>query len=156
MPASLFSLYIRSMALYEKNPGNDKGEKYLFWVFKTVGVVSIGLGIHGLYVYVPIVISQQTYLGWAFLSIAKPIVKIILGVGFLVYYKKAISLFSRRWICIPLIVGFSLSLLRKAIFYQQTMQNIFYEAICVFILIFIISYWVHARKKYPEEFGLKG
>jgi hypothetical protein len=120
-----------------------------------MGLVSIVGGVHGLYVYAPIVISKEVYFGWAILSITKPIVNIILGIGFLVYCKKAITLFSSPWICAPLIIGFSLSLLWKAIYYQQTALNIFYEALCVFILIFLISYWFRFRKEYPKEFGLK-
>ena len=109
MPARLFSLYIRCMAYFEKNPGNDRTEKHLLRVIQIVGLLAIGAGIYGLYVDSPKIISKDTYLGWVILSIAKSISKIFLGAGFLFYYKKSLSIFSSYWIFIPMLLYFSIS-----------------------------------------------
>jgi len=95
------------MAFYEKNPGNDKKEKYLFRAIQILGVVAICAGIYGLYVHIPTIISKDAYLGWIILSITKSISKMFLGVGFLIFYKKSLSVFSRYWIFIPLLLYLS-------------------------------------------------
>lgn len=161
MPTGLFSLYIRSMALYEKNPQNNRWEKFLFWAVKIMGVVCIFSGALGLYIYVPevsyasVVTSKATYSGWAILNIAKSILAIFFGAGFLIFYKKTLSIFSCYWIFIPLMIYLPTSFLRNFIYYEPTMRRITLEVVSAVAILFLLFSWFYYRKKYPEEFGLK-
>jgi hypothetical protein len=155
MPAGLFSLYIGCMALWEKNPENNRSEQVLLWAVKLTGVVLIVSGARGLYIYYSTVTSQEVYLGWAILSIAKSISKMFLGAGFLVYYKKSLNVFTRYWIFIPLMIYSSADFLRDLTYYEPTMLRITSEVLSVFLFLFCIFYWFYFKIKHPEEFGLK-
>ena len=139
MPARLFSLYIRSMALYEKNPGNNRTEQVLLWAVKLTGVVLIVSGARGLYIYYSTVTSQEVYLGWAILSIAKSISKILLGAGLLIYYKRTLSVFTRYWVFIPLMIYLSTDFFRNFIYYEPTMLGMTSEVLSVFAFLLCTS-----------------
>lgn len=136
MSAALYSLYIRSMALYPKNPENNVVEKFAFWFLKTVGVVCVGGGIYILYAYLHMVISKQVLLSWPVLSIIKAIDMVVLGIGLLVYYKKSLSAFSCLWILIPMLILFSTTFLHHFIYYEPTVRRITSEVICVVAILF--------------------
>jgi hypothetical protein len=155
MPAGLFCLYIRNMALYEKNPGNDKKEKYLLRVVQIMGPVAICAGIYSLYVYIPIILIKHKPLGWSVLNIAKTINIILLGIGLLVHYKKSVNLFSRPWIFVPILLALLFMIFKEWLYYKHAELRIIFIALGVFGTLFLISCWFYHRKKYPEEFGLK-
>lgn len=155
MPAGLFSPYIGSMAMWETNPENNVLEKFAFWFFKIVGMVCVGVGIYGLYVFIPIVFIKDNPLGWSILIIAKMINIILLGIGFLVHYKKSMDLISRPWIFVPVLLGLLFIFLKEWFYYKYAEPRIVYIAFDVFGILFLVFYWFRFRKKYPEEFGLK-
>ncbi len=155
MPASLFSLYIRYMVLYPKTPENNKGERILLWLVKIVGVVAIGVGIYVLYGYISIVFTKHKPLGWSIFYIVKTINLVLLGIGFLVHYKKSMSMFSSSWIFASLNLALLFIILREWFFYRQAGLRMDSIALGVFGILFLISCWIYNRKKYPEEFGLK-
>ena len=152
MPTRLFSLYIRCMALYEKNPGNSKYEKFMLWLMKITGLGSIIWGIHSLYVYVPIVISEQVNLGLAILRIARSIDFVVFGIALLIYYKKSIHIFSRPWIFIPLMISWTLQLLINYDYNDPTSKQTMRD----FLTLIAFTYaWFSCRKIFPEEFRLR-
>jgi hypothetical protein len=152
VPADLFSLYIMSMTLWEKNPENSKVEKFLFWLAKIMGAGSIGWEIHSLYVYVPIVISGQVNSGLAALRITRSIDLLVLGIALLIYYKKSMDVFSRPWIFVSFVIFWILKMLRNNIYYDPTLTQVMSE---VLVLVALIGGWFVYRKQYPQEFGLK-
>ena len=152
MSARLFSLYIRCMALYPKNPENSRYEKFLFWLAKIMGAGSIGWEIHSLYVYIPIVISEQVISGLAVLRVTRSIDLLILGIALLIYYKKSLDVFSCPWIFVSLTIFWILKILRNNIYYDPTLTQAMSELL---VFIALIGGWFAYRKKYPEEFGLK-
>ncbi len=143
------------MALYEKNPGNSKTERYAFLFVKIAGIAFICAGLYGLYLHLPMAISKQVILGWAILNITWSIDTVILGIGLLVCYKKSVHIWSRFWIFIPFMIFFTTTFLKDLIYYEPTALRITSEAAYVFAFLIAIAYWFYYRKKYPEEFGLK-
>jgi Ca2+/Na+ antiporter len=89
------------------------------------------------------------------LSVGKKIAVIVFGVALLVYYKKSIHLYSRRWIFIALIVYLTTSFLIFFIYYRPTILRIISGVCVILVFLVFIFYWFYYRKKYPEEFGLK-
>jgi hypothetical protein len=152
MPAGLFSLYIGCMALWEKNPENSKVEKFLFWLAKIMGAGSVGWEIHSLYVYIPIVISEQVISGLAVLRITISIDLLVLGIALLIYYKKSLDVFSRPWIFVSFSIFWILKILENNIYHDPALTQAMSELL---VLIALIGGWFVYRKKYPEEFGLK-
>ena len=140
------------MALYEKNPENSKYEKFLFWLAKITGIGSIGWEIYSLYVYVPIVMSEQVDLGGAILRIARSIALFILGIALLIFYKKSSDAFSRPWIFVSFMIFWTLKTLINFYYNDPTLKQILFE---VLILISFMCGWFSCRKFFPEEFGLK-
>ena len=152
MPSGLFSLYIRSMVSYEKNPENSKYEKFMLWLMKITGPGSIVWGIHSLYVYVPIVISEQVNLGLVILKIARSIDFIVFGIALLIYYKKTIHIFSRSWIFVPLMISWVLQLVINYDFNDPTSKQTMRD--CLTLIAFAYA-WFSCRRIFPEEFGVK-
>ena len=155
MPAGLFSLYIRGMAYFKKNPKNNKGEKYTFWVCKIVGVVAIGAGIKSLYGHIPMTIAEYKPWTWSLFDIAKAINIILLGVGFVVHYKKSVDLFARSWILVPMLLAFLFMIFKEWVFLKTPPFPMVFIVLGVLGILFYISGWFYYRKKYPKEFGLK-
>ena len=143
------------MAIWEKNPENNLVEKFAFWFFKAVGVVAICAGIYGLYVLIPIMFVKDKPLGWSILIIAKMINVIVLGVGFLVHYKKSMDLVSRPWIFVPMLLGLLFMFFKEGFYYKYAELNIASIVFDVFGILFLVYIWFYFRKKYPEEFKLK-
>ena len=143
------------MALWEKNPENNKQEKHLLRAVQIIGVVAICAGLYSLYVYVPIILIKHKPLGWSVLNIAKAINVIVLGIGLLVHYKKSVNLYSSPWIFGPIILALLFMSFKEWVYYNPTRDSAIFIALGVFGILFLISCWYHHRKKYPEEFGLK-
>ena len=155
MPTGLFSLYIRSMALYEKNPGNDKSEKFALWTAYLVASLAIIAGMYGLYVYVPMAFSERVPLDWVVLNLALKPLQIIFGIAVFVYYKKGIHLFSRPWIYGPAFLSFVLMILKGGFYLKPTYLSMGLIAVGIIGILFFISCMFYHRKKYPEEIGLR-
>jgi len=143
------------MALHEKNPSNDKKEKYLLRAVQILGSVLICAGIFSLYVYIPIILVKHKPFGWSVLNIAIAINIILLGTSLFVHYKKSVHLFSRLWIFIPILLTLFLVSIKEWLYYKHTEPRITFIALGVFGIPFLISFWLYRRKQYPEEFGLK-
>jgi len=155
IPDGLFSLYIGNMALYPKNPENDKTEKYLIWATKILGPVAICVGVFSLYARVSILFLKHPPLGWFVFDIARALNIIMLGIGLLVHYKKSVNLFSRPLIYFSILLALFFIIFRDAFYYKPTLFPMVFIPIGIFGILFFIFYWIYFRNKYPEEFGVK-
>jgi hypothetical protein len=143
------------MALYEKNPGNNKTEKYLLRVVQILGVLATCAGIYSLYANILRINMIHNPLVWSVFDLVKAINITLLGVGLLVHYKKSVNLYSRSWIFGPILLALLFMIFRDTFYFKPTAFPMVFIPLGVFGILFLVFCWFDCRKKYPEEFGVK-